>query len=76
LKRLAVLLGFAALCAAAAGCFLDTETEQLRALVDELQRKNVELAVKRLELERELERLRAENRGLEEKPGAAGKKAP
>ena len=73
MRRLAVL---ALLLAGATGCFRASEADQLRALNAELQRKNVELAVKRMELERELDRLRAANRALEKKLGLTGEKAP
>ncbi len=73
MRRLAVL---ALLLAGTAGCLGASEADQLRALNAELQRKNVDLAVKRMELERENDRLRAENRALKEKRGLTGEKAP
>ncbi len=57
---------------AAAGCLGAPEADQLRALNDELQRKNVELTVQKLRLEGEVDRLRTEKRKLNEPP-AAGK---
>lgn len=73
MRKLAVLV---LLLAGTAGCLGPSEADQLRALNAELQRKNVELAVKKMELEREIDRLRAENRAFKKKLGLTGEKAP
>lgn len=70
------LAAVALLLAGAAGCLGASQSDQLRALNDQLQRKNVELTVRKMELERELDRLRAENRALRKKLGLTGEKAP
>jgi hypothetical protein len=69
-------LGLLPLLIAASGCFGPPEVDQLRALNDELQRKNVELTVQKLKLQGEIERLRAENRKLAKQLQAAGEKTP
>jgi len=73
LRKLATL---ALLLAGAAGCLGPSQADQLRALNDQLQRKNVELTVRKMDLERELDRLRAENRALKKRLGLTGEKAP
>ena len=75
LTRFAVLL--ALLLPGAAGCLKSTpEVRQLRALADDLQRKNVELALEKLRLEREVEKLRAENEAFRKKLGTPEKETP
>lgn len=67
-SRTLTLIGGLALCAGAAGCLPSPETNQLRTLNEELQRRNVELTAENIALEREIERLRAENQKLKTPP--------
>ncbi len=69
-------LGLLPLLIAAGGCFGPPEVDQLRALNDELQRRNVELTVQKLKLEGEIDRLRAENRKFAKQLRDAGEKTP
>jgi hypothetical protein len=76
LRILGTSLGLLPLLIAAGGCFGPPEVDQLRALNDELQRRNVELTVQKLKLEGEIDRLEAEKRKLEKQLQAAGEKTP
>lgn len=76
MAKTAAYLGLLALCVVATGCLGTPETRQLRALNDDLQRRNVELAAEKLRLERELDRLRAENAKLLQRRETTEGKAP
>jgi hypothetical protein len=76
LIRGAACSGLVILAALLAGCPAPPEVNQLRALNDELQRRSVELTVQKLELEREIDRLRAELQKLREASGGIGEKTP